>query len=124
MGAVNRTAVNTKAAVVSKAAVVHKTSVYRVGVLSMAKVQGLISAIFGLIIGIIYALLLLALGSAVGGTGAQGSMGLLGNFGFLAVIIAPIVYGIGGFIAGAIGALFYNLAAKWVGGIQLSLKEL
>ena len=42
--------------------------------------------------------------------------------GIIALFI-PIVYGVMGFIAGAIGALIYNLMAKWVGGIQIELQS-
>jgi hypothetical protein len=33
----------------------------------------------------------------------------------------PLLYGAFGFVGGAIGALLYNLFAKWVGGFELEL---
>ena len=42
--------------------------------------------------------------------------------GLFAVILCPVVYGIIGGIAAAIGALLYNLAASWVGGIEVELR--
>ena len=34
----------------------------------------------------------------------------------------PVLYGALGFIGGAIGALLYNLFAKWVGGFELEME--
>ncbi len=39
------------------------------------------------------------------------------------LIIFPIVYGIIGFVAGAITALIYNLVAKFTGGIEATVTE-
>jgi hypothetical protein len=39
----------------------------------------------------------------------------------LAAIIFPICYGIIGGIGGAIGAAIYNLAAGWVGGLDVDI---
>jgi hypothetical protein len=36
-----------------------------------------------------------------------------------AVVALPVFYGCMGFIAGAVGALFYNLFAGMVGGVEL-----
>jgi len=38
-----------------------------------------------------------------------------------AIIIFPILYGILGGIGGAIGAAIYNLAAGWVGGLEVDI---
>lgn len=43
------------------------------------------------------------------------------RFGMFAVIFCPIVYGIFGGIAAAIGALVYNLASGWVGGLEVDI---
>jgi hypothetical protein len=34
-------------------------------------------------------------------------------------VMAPIFYGIAGFIFGAIGVFLYNVMAKWLGGIEV-----
>jgi hypothetical protein len=39
-------------------------------------------------------------------------------------IIAPFLYAIVGFIAGALSALIYNLIAKWTGGLEFEVKDL
>ena len=42
----------------------------------------------------------------------------------LAFIIAlPVMYIVFGFIFMALGALIYNLAARWVGGIEFTTEE-
>jgi len=43
--------------------------------------------------------------------------------GAAAIIILPIMYGIFGFIGGAIGAWIYNLVAGWIGGIEIELEK-
>lgn len=90
-----------------------------VGVLSVAKINGLIGVVFGLIIGIFYA----GLGSLMMAFAPAAGTGMLMSLGFAAIIIAPIVYGLFGFISGAVGAWLYNLFAAWVGGIELELKK-
>ena len=64
----------------------------RVGVLSLAKIQGLLMLVIGLIIGVIM------------------------------MIAIPIIYGLFGFIGGAIGGLIYNALAGVVGGIKIDLE--
>jgi hypothetical protein len=45
------------------------------------------------------------------------------GFGIVFALMAPIFYGVLGFIFGAIGAFLYNLLAKWIGGIELHLQS-
>lgn len=90
-----------------------------VGVLSVAKMYGAIAAAMGLLIGI-----LIALFSTVAGPGLgvyhEGGRGLLASmFGVGAIVVLPIFYGCMGFIAGAVGALFYNAFAGMVGGVEI-----
>lgn len=91
------------------------TIVKKIDIMSMAKVEAIICAIFGLILGIIIALFGGIVGSLSGSS--------MGGWGVGAIIIVPILYGIIGFISGAIGAVIYNLAAGWVGGIEIELGE-
>lgn len=101
-----------------------KKEVQHIDVLSAAKIQGAIGVGIGLITGVLMAL---------GGVGA-GVMGNMMGFahgmqaisafaGIFAVVGLPIVYGIGGFIGGIIGAFLYNLAAGFVGGVVLSFRD-
>lgn len=46
---------------------------------------------------------------------------LAGRVGVFAVIVCPIIYGILGGIGAVIGAAVYNLAAGWVGGLEVDI---
>ena len=98
--------------------------VRRIGVLSCAKVLGALYAALGLIFGAIITLMSL-MGAAMGAALSDGSGVGAGLFGMLlgvgAIIALPIFYGLLGFISGALMAWFYNLAAKFTGGIALDL---
>ncbi len=48
-------------------------------------------------------------------------MPFLGKFGVFAFILCPIIYGIIGGIGAVIGAGVYNLAAGWVGGLEVDI---
>ena len=82
----------------------------RFGVLSIAKIFGATYAIIGLIAGLFFAL--------------AGSTFLGVGFGFAAIIILPLFYGIMGFIGGAIFAAIYNFIASKVGGIVLETRQI
>ena len=102
--------------------------VRRVGVFSVAKIEGLLMFIVGLIIGVIYGLIFIIFGAAImaamaqrGGDQALGGLGPI-VVGVIMMIAIPIFYGVMGFIGGAIGALIYNMCAGIVGGIKLELE--
>jgi hypothetical protein len=99
----------------------------RIGVLSLAKMQAMVMLVFGLLIGILYGLFFMALGGMMMSLDPSGrsSGGAAGGFigGIMIMILSPIIYGILGFIAGAISALVYNAAAKFVGGIEMDLEN-
>jgi|HubBroStandDraft_2_1064218.scaffolds.fasta_scaffold98041_2 hypothetical protein len=46
-----------------------------------------------------------------------------GGIGAVLAIFLPIVYAVGGFIAGVISAFAYNLVAKWTGGLELTFTD-
>jgi hypothetical protein len=104
--------------------------VRRVGVFSIAKIQGLLMFIIGLIIGVLYGLTVMIFGAAIvasmqrGGGSANPALGGVSTIvaGLVIMIAFPIFYGIMGFIGGAIGGLVYNIAAGVVGGIKLELE--
>jgi hypothetical protein len=103
--------------------------VRRVGILSVAKIEGLLMFVVGLFIGVIYGLIFIIFGAAImasmaqrsGGDQALGGVGPIVG-GIIMMIAIPIFYGIMGFIGGAIGAVIYNIAAGIVGGIKLELE--
>ena len=88
-----------------------------VGVLSIAKVMGLVQACLGLI----FAPFLLLIGLLGTMAGPQKTP-FAGMFGIFLALFMPVLYGVMGFIAGAVGALLYNLFARWVGGFELELE--
>jgi hypothetical protein len=88
-----------------------------VGVLSVAKIMGMIYACMGLIFAPLF-LLIGLMGSALG----QQKSPLAGVFGVGFAVLMPVLYGVMGFIMGLIGALLYNLFAGWVGGFELELE--
>lgn len=53
--------------------------------------------------------------------GAPGVLVGLGA-GIAMAVMIPVVYTACGFIGGVLGAFVYNLAAKWVGGIEVELE--
>ena len=88
--------------------------VKKIGVLSLAKLLGLLYAIFGLIIGALFAVLPL-FGLNVDETGLF--------FGARSIIIFPILYSVMGLVGGLITAFFYNLVAKWIGGLEVEITK-
>jgi hypothetical protein len=90
-----------------------------VGVMSIAKIMGLIYACIGLILSPLF-LLIGLLGSMAG----QSKTPFAGMFGVVFAVLLPVTYGVLGFIAGAIGALLYNLFARLAGGFELQLELL
>ncbi len=94
--------------------------VKKIGVLSCAKIQAVVLAILGLIIGVLYGIIGFFIALA-----APHEFG--SNFPavifVLMPIIMPIFYGILGFISGAIGAFVYNIVAKWIGGLEVEIEQ-
>jgi hypothetical protein len=93
-----------------------------VGVMSVAKIMGLIYACIGVIF-IPFILLFAALGSAFGPMTGQPNNPFAGVVGIVLAVIAPVFYGGFGFVVGAVGALLYNLFSGWVGGFELQLES-
>lgn len=89
-----------------------------VGVLSVAKIMGLIYACLGLIF--IPFFLLIGLLTSLAGKQETPFAGMIG---MVLAFLLPIIYGVMGFIMGAIGAALYNLFAKWIGGIEVQVQS-
>jgi hypothetical protein len=102
-----------------------KMQVKRVGMLSYAKMMAVTNAAFGLIIGVIYGLFIMIFGAALmagGGRNATGGGVGVVIVGLLVMIGVPLFSAVVGFIAGVIGAGIYNVAAGFVGGIEIDLE--
>lgn len=83
------------------------TIVKAIGVLSVAKITGVIGALIGLVFGIPFTVVYFtdpALGA-----------------GWLALVALPLLYGLVGFLGGALYAWLYNIVSRWVGGIEVDL---
>lgn len=95
----------------------------RIEPLSLAKIQGTVLAVMGLIPAVMFALIASvgAGGGGMQGPGNQMAAGLVG--GLIMAIFVPIVYGVIGFIGGLIMALIYNFCASVMGGIEFEFDE-
>ena len=88
-----------------------------VGVISVARITALVYGCLGLIF-----LPFFLLFGVVGLFAGQNKNLLPGAAAVLLSILLPVIYGAMGFIMGALGALLYNLMAKWIGGFELQLE--
>ena len=105
----------------------NKLKIKKLGVLSVAKIQAIMLLVMSLLISVPYGLIVMLFGATLMGIG-QGNNGIAAGggtivIGLLVMIGLPIFYGVIGFIAGAIGALLYNLFAGMVGGIEIEVEN-
>ncbi len=108
----------------------NKLKIRKLGILSVAKIYGIMCLVLSLLISIPYGLFIIAFSllgaSASAGRGnealALGGFGIVG--GIAVMIIIPIMYAVIGFIAGAIGALIYNIFSGIVGGIEIEVENI
>ncbi|MBI2670853.1 DUF3566 domain-containing protein [Candidatus Woesearchaeota archaeon] len=92
----------------------------KMGILSLAKIQGLI----GLILGLLYGIIIFTVEKIDPNAFSQDlSTEKITPIGSLALVFGPVVGLIYGFLGGIIIASLYNTLAKLVGGIQLEFKE-
>ena len=87
-----------------------KTRIRKVGVLSVANLSAMVNIFIGFLMGLIITIFSSAFPPIPG---------VPSNLNYLAIIVFPVGYGIMGFIAGLIGAFFYNFAAKVTRGVVL-----
>ncbi|HEX9701049.1 MAG TPA: hypothetical protein VGD06_16475 [Acidobacteriota bacterium] len=93
-----------------------------VGVMSVAKLMGVLYAAIGFLIGAFMAMFsMLGAGMMAADQGA-GAGALSMMFGVGSIIFLPIFYGLIGAVGGAIGAALYNLVAGFIGGVELNLE--
>jgi hypothetical protein len=91
---------------------------------SAAKINGILCALMGLIVGFFWsagALLIGAFASQMG-DGPEGGL-FAALFGVGAIIFLPLFYGVFGFIAGLITAWLYNVIAGWIGGLEVEFDQ-
>lgn len=93
--------------------------VRKIGVWSAARLYGAISAAFGLIIGLVF-----ALAATIGATMAPRDSGnwMAPLFGVGGIVLFPLFYGVMGLCAGALSAVFYNVFAGMVGGLSVDVE--
>ncbi|MCR9201876.1 MAG: hypothetical protein NXI04_24795 [Planctomycetaceae bacterium] len=89
-------------------------SLRRVGILSVAMFAGTAAAAMALIFAL---MLMMFAGVGLAGGNALTPAGVGAGVGF--VVFAPIMYGIMGFIGGAVNAVIYNVIAEITGGIRM-----
>ena len=91
--------------------------VKKIKILSFAKFQAVLTALVGLVAGIVY---------SFGGFIYEALTGTLNSgtaLAFFALIGMPLSFGIFGFIMGLIEAFLYNLFAKWLGRIEIDFER-
>ena len=92
-----------------------------IGPVSCAKVLGIFYGGIGLIAGAIIGFFAVA-GAALGHGNNYGNPFLGSLFGMGAIVFLPVMYGVLGALAGLLFSALYNLIARWVGGIQVTLQ--
>lgn len=96
--------------------------VREIGILSAGKVAAVLYACVGVFIGAVVGLLSMA--GVFAGAAANGRPGaaVLGMFlGAGAIVVLPVLYGVIGAIVWMVGALIYNVAARFVGGLEFEV---
>ena len=105
----------------------NKLRIRKLGILSVAKIQAVMMFVLSLLIAIPYGLIIIlyALFGAgmVGGDAALAIGGGGVILGIVVMIALPIMYGVIGFIVGALSALVYNIFAGMVGGIEMEVEN-
>ncbi|NNE98999.1 MAG: hypothetical protein HKN25_08255 [Pyrinomonadaceae bacterium] len=108
----------------------NKLKIRKLGILSVAKIYAVMMLVMSLLFSIPYGLIIIIF-SLIGGAGAGSQDGLAGLavggtgvvFGIVVMIALPIIYGILGFVMGALSALVYNIFAGMVGGIEIEVEN-
>ena len=95
----------------------------RIAPMPVAKIFGILYALFGLIFLPFFAIAWLAGFFADSGEASAGAAGLMVVGMIVMAVIFPIMYGVMGFFGGLIVAGLYNLIARWVGGIEFEVED-
>lgn len=101
-----------------------KREIKKVDPFSLAKVLGILYALLGVIIGLMFAAFGAILSNSPLAETDETAKTILSTFlGVGSIIFFPILYGIIGLVAGVITAALYNLVAGWVGGVTIEVSE-
>jgi hypothetical protein len=94
---------------------------------SVVKIAFIIYAALGLIVGVVYVIVAFALAGLMeyaGGLGDTGVMRLAATgLGIFLIPVVALLYGCAGALAGLVVALIYNLVAKAVGGVRMTVDD-
>jgi hypothetical protein len=91
--------------------------VKRISPLQAGKMLGILYGAMGLLF-VPFIVLMITLAPR----GQNGQTALPAIFGGAFALFAPVIYGVMGFVLGVIGAAIYNLAARFVGGIEVEVE--
>lgn len=92
----------------------------RIDPMTLALMQGAVCALIG-VIPAIAVVGMAIIGAAGSGSGSSIAGGLVA--GLIIAVLAPLLYGVLGFLGGFVLALMYNLCASLVGGIVMEFDE-
>jgi hypothetical protein len=92
-----------------------KHRVQRINVAQLAKLMGVLDLMLGVVVGVCFYLF-----STVAGSAASSMFPMMGGIGML--IFFPVMYGVFGFVGGALIAWLYNLVAGMVGGVEFEIE--
>jgi hypothetical protein len=95
----------------------------RIKTLSVAKIMGLSLAIIGFVVGVVVGFIMFVIGTIFDSSTEITSF-LAPGLGILGFILIPVLFGLFGFIMGALCTLIYNRLAAWVGGIEIEFEEI
>ncbi len=103
-----------------------KRTLKRISPLPLAKIFAALHGLGSLIFVPFFLLITLISFMAPKFSGSQGAPAALGIIELLIplvlMILLPVFYALMGFVVGLIGALIYNLVAKWLGGIEVEVE--
>ena len=87
-----------------------------IGVLSSAKIFAVVQAAIGILVGFLF-LIFGIFGAAIAPSKSQYGMVFI----VVMSVLMPVIYGVLGFVMGAVWAFVYNLTAQAIGGLELQL---
>lgn len=94
----------------------------RIEPVSAGKMYGGTIALFGGLIGLLYAGVLVLMGLVMATEDAAAGIGMMVG-GIAVVLFIPIFYGMFGFIGGLILAFIFNMVSGWVGGLKVQFTK-